>query len=219
MAMIRFEQVVKVYPGRQRAVDNVSFSIDQGEMIFIGGHSGAGKTTILKLIAGLLRPTSGEVWVNNSCLNQMNHDQLGFLRQHIGFVFQDHKILYDRSALANVLLPLEISGYGHQKALQRAHLAMAKVGLEGKEPINPITFSGGEQQRLCIARAMVHQPGILIADEPSANLDRSYALDIMELFASFHKAGTTVIISAHDESLMADYGRRIIRFKEGRFAS
>ena len=219
MAMIRFEQVVKVYPGRQRAVDNVSFSIDQGEMIFIAGHSGAGKTTILKLIAGLLRPTSGEVWVNNSCLNQMNHDQLGFLRQHIGFVFQDHKILYDRSALANVLLPLEISGYGHQKALQRAHLAMAKVGLEGKEPINPITFSGGEQQRLCIARAMVHQPGIWIADEPSANLDRSYALDIMELFASFHKAGTTVIISAHDESLMADYGRRIIRFKEGRFAS
>ena len=219
MAMIRFEQVVKVYPGRQRAVDNVSFSIDQGEMIFIAGHSGAGKTTILKLIAGLLRPTSGEVWVNNSCLNQMNHDQLGFLRQHIGFVFQDHKILYDRSALANVLLPLDISGYGHQKALQRAHLAMAKVGLEGKEPINPITFSGGEQQRLCIARAMVHQPGILIADEPSANLDRSYALDIMELFASFHKAGTTVIISAHDESLMADYGRRIIRFKEGRFAS
>ena len=219
MAMIRFEQVVKVYPGRQRAVDNVSFSIDQGEMIFIAGHSGAGKTTILKLIAGLLRPTSGEVWVNNSCLNQMNHDQLCFLRQHIGFVFQDHKILYDRSALANVLLPLEISGYGHQKALQRAHLAMAKVGLEGKEPINPITFSGGEQQRLCIARAMVHQPGILIADEPSANLDRSYALDIMELFASFHKAGTTVIISAHDESLMADYGRRIIRFKEGRFAS
>lgn len=219
MAMIRFEQVVKVYPGRQRAVDNVSFSIDQGEMIFIAGHSGAGKTTILKLIAGLLRPTSGEVWVNNSCLNQMNHDQLGFLRQHIGFVFQDHKILYDRSALANVLLPLEISGYGHQKALQRAHLAMAKVGLEGKEPINPITFSGGEQQRLCIARAMVHQPGILIADEPSANLDSSYALDIMELFASFHKAGTTVIISAHDESLMADYGRRIIRFKEGRFAS
>ena len=219
MAMIRFEQVVKVYPGRQRAVDNVSFSIDQGEMIFIAGHSGAGKTTILKLIAGLLRPTSGEVWVNNSCLNQMNHDQLGFLRQHIGFVFQDHKILYDRSALANVLLPLEISGYGHQKALQRAHLAMAKVGLEGKEPINPITFSGGEQQRLCIARAMVHQPGILIADETSANLDRSYALDIMELFASFHKAGTTVIISAHDESLMADYGRRIIRFKEGRFAS
>ena len=96
---------------------------------------------------------------------------------------------------------------------------MAKVGLEGKEPINPITFSGGEQQRLCIARAMVHQPGILIADEPSANLDSSYALDIMELFASFHKAGTTVIISAHDESLMADYGRRIIRFKEGRFAS
>lgn len=219
MAMIRFEQVVKVYPGRQRAVDNVSFSIDQGEMIFIAGHSGAGKTTILKLIAGLLRPTSGEVWVNNSCLNQMNHDQLGFLRQHIGFVFQDHKILYDSSALANVLLPLEISGYGHQKALQRAHLAMAKVGLEGKEPINPITFSGGEQQRLCIARAMVHQPGILIADEPSANLDSSYALDIMELFASFHKAGTTVIISAHDESLMADYGRRIIRFKEGRFAS
>lgn len=217
--MIRFDQVVKIYPGGHKALDNVSFSIRQGEMIFIAGHSGAGKTTILNLIAGIIKPTFGKVWVNNKCLNNLNHDQLGFLRQHIGFIFQDHKILYDRTALENVLLPLYITGYSKDIAIKRARLAMAKVGLEGKERNNPIALSGGEQQRLCIARAMVHQPGILIADEPSANLDRSYALDIMELFASFHQAGTTVIISAHDESLMADYGRRIIRFREGKFAS
>ncbi|QRN41331.1 MAG: ATP-binding cassette domain-containing protein [Neisseriaceae bacterium] len=217
--MIRFEQVVKTYPGGYRAIDNVSFTINQGEMIFIAGHSGAGKTTILKLVAGIIRPTSGKIWVNNSCLNDLNHDQLGFLRQHIGVIFQDHKILYDRTTLENVLLPLYITGYDKNIALRRANLAISKVGLEGKENVNPISLSGGEQQRLCIARAMVHQPGILIADEPSANLDRSYALDIMALFQSFHKAGTTLIISAHDESLMADYGHRIIRFKEGRFAA
>ncbi|MFH4354386.1 MAG: ATP-binding cassette domain-containing protein [Neisseriaceae bacterium] len=217
--MIRFEQVTKKYPGGQIAVDNVTFTIKAGEMIFIAGHSGAGKTTILKLIAGILKASSGEVWLNNQCLNQLNYDQLGFLRQHIGFIFQDHKILYDRSVLENVLLPLYITGYDKISAHKRANLAIAKVGLEGKEKNSPISLSGGEQQRLCIARAVVHQPGILIADEPSANLDRSYALDIMELFASFHKAGTTVIISAHDESLMADYARRIIRLREGKFST
>ncbi len=217
--MIRFEQVSKIYPGNFQALNKLSFTIDKGEMIFLAGHSGAGKSTILKLIAGIIKPTSGKVMLNNQNLGALNDNQLGYLRQHIGIVFQDHKILYDRNVLQNVLLPLKIIGYDAKTAQKRALVAIDKVGLKGKEMADPITLSGGEQQRLCIARAVVHQPTLLIADEPSANLDRAYALDIMELFRTFHQAGTTVLISAHDETLMADYGHRILRLKEGRFCS
>lgn len=217
--MIRFEQVSKVYPGGFRALDNVSFTIDKGEMIFVAGHSGAGKSTILKLIAGIQKPTSGKVKINKQDLGTLSHNKLGFLRQHLGIVFQDHKILFDRTVLDNVLLPLQIIGYKPKDALKRAKQAIEKVGLSGREQADPVTLSGGEQQRLCIARAVVHQPGLLIADEPSANLDRAYALDIMELFSSFHKTGTTVIVAAHDETLMADYGHRILRLREGNFCS
>ncbi len=217
--MIRFEQVSKVYPGNFRALDKLSFTIEKGEMIFLAGHSGAGKSTALKLISGIIKPSSGKVMLNNQNLGDLNDNQLGYLRQHIGIVFQDHKILFDRNVLQNVLLPLKIIGYDLAVAKKRALVAIEKVGLKGKELADPITLSGGEQQRLCIARAVVHQPTLLIADEPSANLDRAYALDIMELFRTFHQAGTTVLISAHDESLMADYGHRIIRLKEGRFCS
>ena len=217
--MIRFEQVSKTYPGGFHALKNLSFAIEKGEMIFLAGHSGAGKSTALKLICGITKPTSGKVWLNRQDLGSLNDNQLGFLRQHIGIVFQDHKILFDRNVLQNVLLPLRIIGYDPKQALQRAHVAIEKVGLSGKESADPITLSGGEQQRLCIARAVVHQPSLLIADEPSANLDRAYALDIMELFRSFHQAGTTVLIAAHDETLMADYGHRILRLREGRFAA
>lgn len=217
--MIRFEQVSKTYPGGFRALDNVSFTIDKGEMIFVAGHSGAGKSTILKLIAGIQKPSSGKVKINKQDLGTLSHNQLGFLRQHLGIVFQDHKILFDRSVIDNVLLPLQIIGYKPQDALKRAKQAIEKVGLSGREKADPISLSGGEQQRLCIARAVVHQPGLLIADEPSANLDRAYALDIMELFSSFHKTGTTVIVAAHDETLMADYGHRILRLREGNFCS
>ena len=214
--MIRFEQVSKTYPGGFTALKNLSFSISKGEMIFIAGHSGAGKSTILKLISGITKPTKGKVWLNKHDLGQLNDNQLGFLRQHIGIVFQDHKLLFDRNVLQNVMLPLRIIGYDKKQAQQRALIALEKVGLRGRELAKPITLSGGEQQRLCIARAVVHQPSLLIADEPSANLDRAYALDIMELFKTFHEAGTTVMVAAHDESLMADYGHRIIRLQEGR---
>ena len=215
--MIRFEQVSKTYAGGHEALKNLSFEIDKGEMIFLAGHSGAGKSTILKLIAGITKPTSGQVWLNAHDLGKLKDNHLGFLRQHIGIVFQDHKLLFERNVLENVLLPLQISGkYTHKDALKRAHVAIEKVGLAGKEKAMPVTMSGGEQQRLCIARAVVNQPTLLIADEPSANLDRAYALDIMELFRSFHQAGTTVVISAHDESLMADYGHRILRLQQGR---
>ena len=217
--MIRFEQVSKTYPGGFHALQNVSFKISKGEMIFVAGHSGAGKSTVLKLIAGITKPTSGKVWMNNQDLGTLNDSRLGYLRQHIGLVFQDHKILFDRNVLQNVLLPLRIIGYDRATAEKRARIAIEKVGLSGREKDDPNGLSGGEQQRLCIARAVVHQPSLLIADEPSANLDRAYALDIMELFKTFHEAGTTVIVSAHDETLMQDYGHRILRLQQGRFAS
>ncbi|UOO91091.1 ATP-binding cassette domain-containing protein [Vitreoscilla massiliensis] len=215
--MIKFEQVSKTYPGGHAALKNLSFKIDKGEMIFLAGHSGAGKSTILKLIAGITKPSEGVVRLNQHVLGDLSDNHLGFLRQHIGIVFQDHKILFDRDVLANVMLPLVISGaYSKKDALKRARVAIDKVGLAGKETAMPVTLSGGEQQRLCIARAVVNQPTLLIADEPSANLDRAYALDIMELFSSFHKAGTTVVVAAHDETLMADYGHRILRLQQGR---
>ncbi|MBQ9725610.1 MAG: ATP-binding cassette domain-containing protein, partial [Neisseriaceae bacterium] len=194
--MITFDQVSKVYPNQYTALDNISFDIQKGEMVFIAGHSGAGKSTILKLIAGIIKPTTGKVSINGHNIGALSDDQLGYMRQHIGIVFQDHKILFDRSALENVMLPLQIIGYDVKAAKKRALTALEKVGLGGRENTDPVTFSGGEQQRLCIARAVVHQPSVIIADEPSANLDRAYALDIMELFKTFHKNGATVIVSA-----------------------
>ncbi|ACO73228.1 cell division ATP-binding protein FtsE [Laribacter hongkongensis] len=217
--MIRFDQVTKRYPGGIDAIRHLSFHVERGEMVFLAGHSGAGKSTLLKLIAGIERATSGNVTVNGQNLSKIRASQLPYVRQHIGIVFQDHKVLYDRSVFDNVMLPLEIIGFDRREAARRAHAALEKVGLASKEKALPIRLSGGEQQRLCIARAVVHRPAILLADEPSANLDRAYALDIMELFKSFHQVGVTVVISAHDESLMADYASRILRLSNGQFAA
>lgn len=217
--MIKFDRVSKVYSGGIQALKNVSFEIDQGEIVFLAGHSGAGKSTILKLISGIEKATSGNVLLNKQDLGSLSDNQLGYMRQHIGIVFQDHKLLFNRNVLQNVLLPLQIIGFDAKEAKKRAMAAIDKVGLLGKEDSMPIALSGGEQQRLCIARAVVHKPSLLIADEPSANLDRAYALDIMELFKSFHQVGVTVLISAHDETLMSDYGHRILRLKEGQFSS
>ena len=217
--MIKFDRVSKVYSGGIQALKNVSFEIDQGEIVFLAGHSGAGKSTVLKLISGIEKATSGNVLLNKQDLGSLSDNQLGYMRQHIGIVFQDHKLLFNRNVLQNVLLPLQIIGFDAKEAKKRAMAAIDKVGLLGKEDSMPIALSGGEQQRLCIARAVVHKPSLLIADEPSANLDRAYALDIMELFKSFHQVGVTVLISAHDETLMSDYGHRILRLKEGQFSS
>ena len=172
--MINFESVSKVYPGGFQALKNVSFTIEKGEMIFVAGHSGAGKSTILKLIAGITKPTKGRVMINNNDLSVLSDNELGYLRQHIGIVFQDHKILFDRNVLQNVLLPLRIIGYDSKTAEKRARLAIEKVGLGGRENADPISLSGGEQQRLCIARAVVHQPSLLIADEPRPRLCVGY---------------------------------------------
>ncbi|QLG89425.1 cell division ATP-binding protein FtsE [Chitinibacter bivalviorum] len=217
--MIQFQQVSKSYPGGFDAIKNLSFEIPTGELVFLAGHSGAGKSTLLKLIAGIEKPSSGAVLLNGQNLARMSRGSLPFVRRHLGLIFQDHKILYDRSVFDNVRLPLDIIGFDHQEGRRRVLAALDKVGLAGKEKLNPISLSGGEQQRLCIARAVVHRPSILLADEPTANLDRDYAHDILELFKSFHQVGVTLVISAHDESLMADYGRRILRLKHGQFTA
>ncbi|GAB3268357.1 cell division ATP-binding protein FtsE [Chitinimonas naiadis] len=215
--MIQFNQVSKRYPGGYEALKNLSFQIETGELVFLAGHSGAGKSTLLRLIAGIDKPTSGSVVVNGQNLAAIRRGAIPYVRRHIGLIFQDHKILFDRTVFDNVMLPLDIVGYDRREAARRARAALDKVGLLGREKMNPISLSGGEQQRLCIARAVVHRPSILLADEPTGNLDRAYALDIMELFKSFHQVGVTILISAHDETLMADYGRRILRLSKGQF--
>jgi cell division transport system ATP-binding protein len=219
MSMIQFDRVTKRFDGGITAVNNLSFTIDKGELVFLAGHSGAGKSTLLNLVCGIERATHGKIVVKGYDMMALTARDLPFVRQHIGIVFQDHKLLFDRTVFDNVMLPLEIMGFNRHDARRRVQAALDKVGLPNREKSMPVTLSGGEQQRLCIARAVVSRPNILIADEPSANLDRSYALDIMELFKSFHQVGTTVLISAHDETLMENYGRRIIRLKEGQFAS
>ncbi len=215
--IINLEQVSKVYPGNITAIQNISLSIDRGELVFLAGPSGAGKSTILKLVAGIETASSGNVIVNGFELSQTKLNQRTFIRQHIGFIFQDHKILYDRDVFDNVRLPLDILGYPESEVKERVMSALKSVGLEHKTKITPLQLSGGEQQRLCIARAVVHQPKILIADEPTANLDRDNALKILELFKTFHQAGVTILISAHDESILNDYGKRIIRLSQGHF--
>jgi cell division transport system ATP-binding protein len=215
--MIQFNQVTKSYPGGVTALKNLTFHIKKGELVFLAGHSGAGKSTLIKLISGIERPSAGSVVINEQNMARMRRASIPYVRRHMGLIFQDHKILFDRTVFDNVMLPLNIVGFDYREAKKRVIAALDKVGLRGKEKLNPVALSGGEQQRLCIARAVVHRPTILLADEPTGNLDHAYALDIMELFKSFHQVGVTIIISAHDESLMADYGRRILRLKGGQF--
>ncbi len=215
--IITFEQVSKTYKGDINALQNLSFSVDNGELVFLAGHSGAGKSTILKLIAGIEQASSGNVIVNGINLSKLKQNQRTFIRQHIGVIFQDHKILFDRNVFDNVRLPLDILGYSGSQIKERVHNALESVGLGHKLTAMPQQLSGGEQQRLCIARAIVHKPKILIADEPTANLDRGNALRILELFKTFHKAGVTIAISAHDETILQDYAKRVIRLNQGQF--
>lgn len=196
--MITFDQVTKRYPGSHEALSSVSFTIEQGEMVYVTGHSGAGKSTLLKLMAAIERPTSGTVLINNQNVSKLKEATLPYVRRKFGLIFQDHKLLYDRNCFHNVALPLAINGITGTEAGKRIRAALDKVGLLGKEKAMPITLSGGEQQRLAIARAVVSRPSILIADEPTGNLDRNYAEGIMTLFTAFQQVGVTVIISTHD---------------------
>ncbi len=214
--MISFSQVRKRYPGGYEALSYVSFEIASGEMVFLTGHSGAGKSTLLKLVAGIERPNSGSVLVNNQNVGVLKPAALPFLRRNLGIIFQDHKLLFDRNVFDNVMLPLQICGYDHRESAKRVRAALDKVGLLKREKANPIALSGGEQQRLCIARAIVNRPTILLADEPTGNLDADYAQDIMEIFKSFHQVGVTLLISTHDASVLLDNDKvRVLNLKQG----
>ena len=196
--MINFEQVFKRYPGNMDALQNISLKISAGELVFVTGSSGAGKSTLLKLISSLEKPTSGSIIFENQNLTQIKNRDIPFLRRRFGMIFQDHKLLYDRNCFENVMLPLAINNMDKLDSNRRVRAALDKVGLLNKEKMMPISLSGGEQQRLAIARAIVSRPSILIADEPSANLDREYADEIMNIFFSFQQVGVTVIISTHE---------------------
>jgi len=196
--MIKFDRVSKRYPGSFDAIKNTSFEIEQGDLVFVTGASGAGKSTLLKLIAGLERPTSGTVLINNQNVSQLKAAAIPYLRRNFGLIFQDHKLLYDRNCFDNVALPLHINGVLGEEAAKRIRAALDKVGLLSKEKSMPITLSGGEQQRLAIARAVVSRPSILIADEPTGNLDEDYATDILGFLYAFQQVGVTVIIASHE---------------------
>jgi cell division transport system ATP-binding protein len=214
--MIALANVTKRYPGGHEAVKNATLSIERGEMVFLMGHSGAGKSTLLKLMAAIERPTSGKIVVNGQNLGSLRARAIPYLRRNLGLVFQDHKLLFDRSAFENVMLPLNIQGYDRRDAARRARAALDKVGLLGHEKALPVTLSGGEQQRLCIARAVVHRPAVLLADEPTGNLDAAYAAEIGELFRAFNQVGATVVIATHDVQLAERLAPRLIAIASGR---
>lgn len=213
--MIQFDQVTKRYPGSDDVLKNVSLKINAGELVFVTGHSGAGKSTLLKLIAAIERPTSGTVLIANQNISKLKPSAIPFMRRRFGLIFQDHKLLYDRNCFENVLLPLHINGISGTEAAKRVRAALDKVGLLHKEKAMPITLSGGEQQRLAIARAVVSRPSILIADEPTGNLDANYAADIMAIFHAFHQVGVTVIIATHDPLDMNVMQSRILHLSHG----
>lgn len=213
--MIKFDEVGKLYPGGYEALKKISFEIEKGELVFVIGHSGAGKSTLLKLIAGLERPTYGTVLIGKQNVSKLRRAAIPYLRRSFGLVFQDHKLLYDRNVFDNVALPLHINGIVGMEAGKRIRAALDKVGLLGKEKAMPITLSGGEQQRLAIARAVVSRPAILVADEPTANLDENYANEIMTLFHEFNQVGVTVLIATHDAHSIAAHGGRTLELAHG----
>lgn len=214
--MIVASNLTKRYPGGYEAVKEVSFEITAGQMALITGHSGAGKTTLVKLIASIERPTSGSLVVNGQNLSALRRSAIPYLRRHFGMVFQDQKLLFDRSVLDNVLLPLQIVGLPRREAIRRAQAALDKVGLLSREKAAPIALSGGEQQRLAIARAVVNRPAVLLADEPSGNLDAESAHEILEIFADFHRVGVTVVVATHDQSWIQRHHPNVLRLDHGR---
>ena len=205
--MIQFDRVSKRYPNGKDALSKVDFTLPAGQLTFLTGHSGAGKSTLLKLIMMIERPTQGQVLIDNQNLNGFSNRQIPLLRRKIGMVHQNHQLLFDRSVFDNVALPLVIAGYARADIGKRVRAALDKVGLLDKEKLNPIMLSGGEQQRVGIARAVVNKPPLLLADEPTGNLDPALSEEIMDLFKDFARVGVAVLIATHDLSLIAQIGR------------
>lgn len=213
--MIHFNAVSKRYPGGYEALKAVSFRIETGEMAFLTGHSGAGKSTLLRLVALIELPSRGHVVVNNKNLAKVRRGAVPLFRRGIGVVFQDNKLLYDRPVFDNVALPLIVSGWPDAEVRRRVQAALDKVGLLAKQHAMPITLSGGEQQRVGIARAVVNRPTVLLADEPTGNLDQDLSDEIMALFRDFHAHGTTVLIATHDLRQVARLGKRVLGLRHG----
>jgi cell division transport system ATP-binding protein len=214
--MLQFHNVHKRYDNGYEALHDVSFAVDKGELVFLTGHSGAGKSTLLKLIPIIERPTTGHVIIDGANIARMKKRYIPLLRRNIGMIFQDHQLLFDRTVLDNVALPLLISGMDKRECHRRAEAALDKVGLLEKSKRYPITLSTGEQQRVGIARAVVNRPPILLADEPTGNLDPKLSLEIMRLLSDFNAIGVTAIIATHDLQLVKQMKRRMLVLRQGK---
>jgi cell division transport system ATP-binding protein len=214
--MIEFHNVTKRYESGFEALSNVSLQLDDGQMAFITGHSGAGKSTLLKIIAMIEKPTRGQALLNRINLNNLSRQRIPFLRRNMGIIFQDHQLLFDRPVFENVALPLQIQGYRPQEIAKRTRAALDKVGLLNKEKSMPITLSGGEQQRVGIARAVVHKPMLLLADEPTGNLDPILSREIMQIFVDFNQVGVTVLVASHDLRLIEELDKPRLTLNAGR---
>lgn len=213
--MIEFHNVTKRYEGGFEALTNVSLQLGDGEMAFITGHSGAGKSTLLKIIALIEKPTRGQALLNRINLNNVARQRIPRIRRNIGIIFQDHQLLFDRPVFDNVALPLQIQGHRRQEIAKRTRAALDKVGLLNKEKSMPITLSGGEQQRVGIARAVVHKPMLLLADEPTGNLDPVLSREIMQIFIDFNQVGVTVLIASHDLGLIEELDKPRLTLNRG----
>lgn len=213
--MILFNKVSKRYSGGHQALSLINFHLKRGEMAFLTGHSGAGKSTLLRLIARIERNTGGQILVGRQNLSRLPNDRIPYLRRKIGMTFQEHRLLFDRTVFDNVALPLVIVGFQHQEIRRRVRAALDKVGLLNKEKSYPITLSGGQQQRVGIARAVVNKPPILLADEPTGNLDPGLAREIMNLFIQFNQVGVTVLVASHALGLIKSVGCRTLILQQG----
>jgi len=214
--VIHFDNVSKRYPGGHQGLSDVNLHIEAGEMVFLTGHSGAGKSTLLKLIGLLERSTRGQVRVGGRNLTRLKRRQIPYHRREVGMIFQDHRLLYDRTVFDNVAMPLVVAGLGHAEVSRRVRAVLDKVGLLSKEKLYPITLSGGEQQRVGIARAVVSKPPVVLADEPTGNLDPDLSRDIMGLFERFNQVGVTLLIATHDLELISRLKRRTLTLEQGR---
>ncbi|MGD8560289.1 MAG: cell division ATP-binding protein FtsE [Gammaproteobacteria bacterium] len=217
--MINLVNVSKRYPGGHEALTNVTCHLEKGDMAFLTGHSGAGKSTLLKLITMVERTTRGEIVLDGKNLSRVRRRQIPFIRRKIGMVFQDHNLLYDKTVFDNVALPLIIAGEHHSETGRRVRAALDKVGLLGREKQYPVTLSTGEQQRVGIARAVVNRPPVLLADEPTGNLDPDLSREIMALFEAFNNIGTTVLIATHDLELIKQIPQRLLTLQQGRLVA